>query len=250
MKLFNIFKSSKGSNALDSLLDEKNRKIWDCISKELSIEILPIDISIYAAEFNTNSQKWVIYVPNNNLNPALFTHELLHLELQINKIYIGLAIYSICKDHTILCNIFDMSNSFLAANLLDHSLFFNKFINLGYKEEYFACDYGLDKFTKDEESSYTNYFSNPDYMKASHVANYITKIIVLKTINETNSDYTNDLLYLKVLSPELYDIVDNFISEFTILTGFDYFYIRDNYINIIGDFLIKIEKWSNCRLII
>lgn len=246
MELFNLFNKSSKHN-IERQIDDKNKHLWDEISGQYDIEVISWKRGEYAAEVQGN--RVTLFVSDINVNPALFTHELLHLKLRLNNVLFAIFIYKVCENQLALANIFNLQNALLIGNLLDHVFMYNEYIEMGYTEENFAFDYGTDKFTEDEEKMLSEGFSNR-IIKSDIAGYYITKYVALRTLKESGKDYTHAFNALSAIDSQLYQISKKMMDELMVLSLNGYKSVSEQYIQIIGDFLIGLELWTEDKVII
>lgn len=192
---------------LKSLLDEKNKELWNEVNSIYNIKLKRYKGYIYASGISQKRAK--IYIPNKNISSSLFTHELLHLKLNASNLHIGFYLFKLCENDDILSCIFNYQNSMVIGNLLEHEFTYKQFIALGYKEDEFVCDYNTDKFT-DKDKELIKNSTGIDY---DCIYFFISKYIVLKTIRESNRDYSDALMYMHSVNIDLFFIADQFYQK-------------------------------------
>lgn len=218
--------------ALQALLDEKNVDLWNFVDRNYKVSIKLYNGNIYGAK--KKDKKVVMFVPKKYLKSSLFTHELLHLKINVYA-NIGLVIFLASKDHAPLNIIFNYTNSLLMGNLIEHAIMYNEYMKLGYDEEGFVCDYLDDKFTdldkkKIKEISYTIF-------DLENLFFYISKYIVLKSVREKDRNYGHALEYMREVNSNLYDIMEKFYNNILLNFSVDLEQLGDSYVYTIGEML-------------
>lgn len=245
MGVFNCFNKQPKLN-IEKQIDDKNKHLWDEISTCYEIEVINWKRGEYAAE--VQDKKVTLFVSDTNINPALFAHELLHLKLKKENVLFAVFIYYSCENHISLMNVFNLQNAALMGNLLDHVFMFKEFMGMGYTEENFAFDYGTDKFTNDEKKMLSDGFSQ-NILTSSVIGYYITKYVALRALKETGKDYAYAHNVLKIIDSQLYQLSKTMMDRLIALSLLDYKSVSEQYIQIIGDFLIDLETWTSNKII-
>ena len=246
MGLFNLFK--KQSNpSIDRQIDDKNKHLWDEISAQYEIEVISWKRGEYAAE--VQDKKVTLFVSDTDVNPALFAHELLHIKLRSENVFFAVFIYKVCENHFVLMNIFNLQNASLMGNLLDHIFMYNEYSGMGYTEDNVAFDYGTDKFTEDEGQMLLKGFSN-SIIKSEVVGYYLTKYVALRALKETGKDYTHAFHVLNSIDSHLFQISKTMMDKLIDLSLNDYKSVSEQYMQIVGEFLVGLESWTEDKVIV
>lgn len=246
MGLFNLF-NKPSKLIIEKQIDDKNKYLWDEISSQYEVEVISWKRGEYAAE--VQDKKVTLFVSDTDVNPALFAHELLHLKLRRENILFALFIYYSCDNHIPLMDIFNLQNASLMGNLLDHVFMYDEYKSLGYTEENFAFDYGTDKFTEDEGQMLSEGFSN-GIIKSEVVGYYLTKYVALRALKETGKDYTHAFYALNSIDSQLFQISKTMIDKLIALSLKDLKSVSEQYTQIVGDFLVGLESWTEDKVIV
>ncbi len=102
----------------NGLIDNRNLELWNSLRMVHDIEIRKEKRPDYLA-FSKNS-KTIIFVPFDNVDPASFTHELLHIYLRTKKVFIGGGLTVSIKESEKLSRIFSDNLIDHIGNCLDH----------------------------------------------------------------------------------------------------------------------------------
>ncbi|MGV6947002.1 hypothetical protein [Sphingobacterium kyonggiense] len=120
-------------------IDDRNRDLWGKLFQTYTIGVND-DYSFYKLDFVSEDE--VVYVLTDSThNKNLFTHELLHLDLRFKGFNSLLAF-----PHLILPNgnLVESQESMIISsicNCVEHILFFDEYIELGFEQDQFVADY-------------------------------------------------------------------------------------------------------------
>lgn len=234
------------------LIDNKNSGLWNELLKVHEIEIRLEDCKEYGA-FSQNG-KTVIHVPQNNISPASFTHELLHVFLRVKKVFIGASLKLCIREKPILSRIFSQGLLEHIGNCLDHAKMFPMFLKIGYDKKDFLLDYSTNKLTNEELNNLkTNFVHNSSltsFYNASAIDFYIGKYFAIKTCPNDTFSYENVLNELKQIDTYLFFSLEKFIGGWT---NFDYNSedpIESSYHLFTFEFVDEMENWIKGKQII
>lgn len=132
----------------NGLIDNRNLGLWNSLIMVHDIEIRKEMRPDYLAF--SKSGKTIISVPYDNIDPASFTHELLHIYLRTKDIFIGGGLTLSIKESEILSRIFSDNLIEHIGNCLDHIKMLPEFLDLGFDENDFLSDYSVNKLTDKE----------------------------------------------------------------------------------------------------
>lgn len=114
-----------------AFITDQNHDLWDDLRSHYTIKVSD-EFSVYQLEYSSLGS--VRILTDKNYSPALFTHELLHLEIR----KLGLSTLEYFET---------LSNDFIKAacigilNCIEHVLFFDDFIDMGFNKHEFTMDY-------------------------------------------------------------------------------------------------------------
>jgi len=235
----------------EGLIDHRNIELWDLLNKEFEIEIVRKicdNYSVYSID-----KKATIFVSIDNINPSSFTHELLHIFLRYKNIFISSGLTMGVNSNKILSRF--MSNDLLThvGNCLDHMKILPFYLELGYENSEFISDFYTHKLLDSEiQNIKRNYCSTINYKKyysSSAIDSFIGKFFAAVTCSNKDFDYKEQLIKLKKIDNELYEILEQF---FIVWHDFD---INDdspvnNYQTVEYNFECNLENWARKKTII
>ena len=229
-------------NLLPSLIDGKNKELWDFCS---SNAVIDLELS-EKNEYGTFSQsgKHIIYVDQLDLDPATFAHELLHVYLDIKGVYVGGAL-SLWVDTSHLNNIFTPPLVDHVSNCLSHIKMLPLYVDMGYDIKRFITDYNVSKFSKREMNILgDNLKTSKGVYQAGGVDFYIGKYFAMKACPNKAFDYSKGYSLLKSLDSGLYNILEQTIAEWN-----DYDYnqndvLAKSYRDVVYTLVDGLKEWS------
>lgn len=130
------------------LIDHRNSVLWNSLITVHDIEIHIEKRPDYLAL--SRSGKTNIFIPFDKIDPASFTHELLHIYFRVKEVFIAGALKVSIKASEKLSRIFSDDLIEHIENCLDHIKMLPKFLKLGFGEKDFLSDYYVNKLTDEE----------------------------------------------------------------------------------------------------
>jgi|WetSurMetagenome_2_1015567.scaffolds.fasta_scaffold06539_2 hypothetical protein len=232
---------------LKGLIDSRNNDLWNTLSKAREINIQREKVSTYSAFSKGN--KTTIYVPLDNNDPGSFTHELLHIFLRTKDVYIGAGLQNSVKESKVLSIIFSDQLIEHIGNCLDHIKMYPEFLKLGYNPEEFLSDYSENKLTNDEIQNIKKHFIRPGFFKKaiynkSAIDVFIGKYFAAISCPNKTFEYSSQLTELSQIDPDLYNILDSFITSWKSFDFNDKDPITSGYQTILYDFIESLENWT------
>lgn len=232
---------------MDSLIDDRNKSLWERLKSQRNIQVIIEDREDYM--IYTKGEEVKIYVKKNDLNPASFTHELMHLDLDLKGVIVGASLKSHIRSSEISEYFEDELIEHL-GNCLSHSKMLTEFINLGYPESDFIEDFSVNKCTGEEmcqiEELLFNEVNGINFCIVEAFRAYIGKFFAMKACPNQLYDYSSSFQRLENLNPALYAVLIKLWDEWTLYDATTPDDALNSYRLIIYDFLFALEQW--CRL--
>lgn len=136
-----------------SLIDKRNIELWDRLNNKFKIEI--INNGFYKLDYNSDERSAIIHVDDRN-DINLFTHELLHLELRYFNLdtekYFNFSKY----------NNYEIQTAYNLINNIEHILFYDEFIDLGFDSKMFVEGISNKKQLTEQLNNYDLLKTNQD----------------------------------------------------------------------------------------
>lgn len=128
-----------------------------------------------------------------------------------------------------------------------------EFIRLGYNQNEFLLDYAVNKLKEEEVANIKKHFSTNILFKKVYNAKaidlFIGKYFAAKACPNNSFDYKERLNKLNKIDPELFQILEAFLTEWKIFDYNDTDPITGSYHLFLFDFIDKLEKWANEKTI-
>lgn len=234
----------------EGLIDDRNIELWCLLNNDFEIEIVKEIRDNYSVY--TIDNKATIYVPIDNINSSSFTHELLHVFLRSKQIFISTDLTMRIKENKILSRI--MSDNLLKhiGNCLDHIKILPLYLKLGYENSEFISDFHIHKLSDNEilniKRNYCSTINFKKYYSKSAIDFFIGKFFAAVACSNEDFNYREQLIKLKKIDNELFDILELFFIEWQ---NFDL--VDDNplnrYYTIEYKFECKLENWARKKTI-
>lgn len=243
----------KSNNNMDTngLIDNRNLELWNSLWNVHEIEIRKEQRPDYLA-FSKNG-KTIIFVPSDSLDAASFTHELLHIYLRTKQVFIGGSLKLSIKKSEKLSKMFSDNLIDHIGNCLDHIKMLPEFLRLGYCEKDFISDYSTNKLTPEEIAKISRHFSTSILFKrvynASAIDFFIGKYFAANSCPNKTFDYQRQLLDLKKIDPDLFQILETFLLDWKNYDYNDTDPITGSYHSLLFDFIGNLEKWTDGKTI-
>lgn len=210
-----------------NFIDDRNKELWKKLNGVFQIRVSNHH-SVFKIDFLTGSEEVFIETTRDN-SPSLFTHELLHLNLR----YKGLNLFE-CFKRTNEYSIEIFTSTI--SNCIEHVLFFNEFIEMGFNKEDFIMDYNNHPFGISRLQQQFNqlYNTNDPELRALFISFCYW---ILKSGEYIGEDRKRDLELLKVEAPQRFQEM-----EYMFLEVLDF---KFNSNNIQEDFNKLVSKYIN-----
>lgn len=230
---------------LNSLLDERNSELWNNLNNAHKITLEPS----FEPNFITNfkDDKITIYVVEDDLSPADFTHELLHIKLKSNGLDIGRDLNKKIEENEKLFYLFSTDLKDHISNCLEHIKMLPIFIDLGFKNSQFLSDFKSKKMSMGQMQEIALRYRENGIYDREAADSFIGLFFAMKADNNRMNKY--DILYKKLskLDKKLYKSLVDFWEDWL---SFDYNDKNDNYDDIIDYFIEDLNEWNENKTVI
>lgn len=233
------------------LINHRNLELWNSLLITQDIEIRKEKREDYCTF--SKGGKSIIFVPYDNLDQGLFTHELLHVYLRSKEIYIAGSLKLKTRENKKLSRIFSDDLIDHIGNCLDHIKMLPEFLNLGFSETDFISDYNINKLTNEDIFKIKKYYYISIFFRKFYNAYainfFIGKFFSAKSCPNKYYDYAGQLKKLEKIDPELFKIQEAFLEAWT---NFDYNQtdpIVNNYHSLVDDYIQHMNEWASDKII-
>ncbi|GGF28019.1 hypothetical protein [Flavobacterium limi] len=228
---------------MNQLIDSRNQNLWDDLSNKFNISIensFENNYGCYAQNDNV-----VLYVTSDNLCKDSFTHELLHVYLRSKDCYIGASLTNFIIGDYILSSILSKELIEHIGNSMDHIKMLPLYLEMGFDRKLFIADYNLYKITNEEIQQFESFYRNEQEINLSLVDPYIGRIVAIIADPNDNFDYTADLMRLKQIDSELFEIIKKMFDHWKEIKLDDRKIWDDDYRTVTFNFYEDIKKWMS-----
>jgi hypothetical protein len=234
------------------LLDERNSNLWRELNSVHEIETQFDKRKEY--RISSQNNKTTIYVPFNDINPASFTHELLHIFLRTKKVLIGGGLQLFINEKPNLSKIFPLTLIEHISNCLEHIKMLPQYLEMDFDRKDFLFDYAENKFTEKELKNLKSNFVSEDLSlpiyNASAISFFIGKYFAVKACPNIAFDYSDALNEMQKLDIDLFSILERFLNAWINFDYNDEDPVSGSYHFLMFDFLDEMGTWINGKQII
>ena len=223
-------------------LDHRNTRLWNEVSEHFNIALVPSPDETYV--LYTIHKEATLYLPSGPPCIDSFTHELLHLLLDKKEIYITSSLIIQFQD-PIFEGIIQSDLAEHIGNCLNHVKMLPLYLALGFDREKFISDYNLYKYSEADRLLIEKFFKEPGRIWGIAVNQYLGKFFAMQACPNDKFNYTTDLISLRDLDQQLYDILDTFWKaweKFDIDVNDP---VNNSYHLISFDFITDLKAWVN-----
>lgn len=177
---------------ITQLLDARNIDLWRAIHSKYQVNFQISPNSAYGCY--TQLSKVTFFIPHDNYCTSSFTHELLHIYLYLNGIYIDSNLMLHISEGKLLPEVFTRELLEHIGNCLNHIKMFPIYLQMGFPREKFLLDYHVHKCTDRKLSDIRSHYKqdNHSYSQAEEV--FIAKFFAIKTDPNDVFNYQSCLL--------------------------------------------------------
>lgn len=230
---------------LNKLIDCKNRSLQEDLTKEFSIGIEPSFEPNYLTNFKDDDI--TIYVLKDDLNPASFTHELLHIFMKRNNKNVEKHLNEKIKNNDSLNYIFSLPLRDHIGNCLEHIKMLPFYLNLGYNKKEFISDYTERKMNNRLLKNLKSQFLVNGIYNREAVDFYIGKFYAMKACPNPAFDYRKFYEGFKRLDRKLFRTLNEFWEDWQ---TYDIEDIKDDYDEILDLFIEDLTNWCSNKKVI
>lgn len=227
---------------LKPLLDERNEDLWEILIKQYNIQLESSSEPGYLTDFQ--DEVITIYIDEQDLDPAFFTHELLHIFLKSKRILIAGELQDRINQNENLSRIFSPSLQELVGNCLEHQKMIDLYRKRGYEEEKFVRDYDVKIIDKNQMEELRASYREKDQYNREAIDLFIGKFFSMKSTNNKNFNYTPFYQELYKLDSSIYQILNSFWENWL---HFEIKDTREKYQQMLDIFLGELDKWVEDR---
>jgi hypothetical protein len=195
-----------------SYLDHRNQNLWNQVNGAFSIGI------DYNSEPNYGFYKIydqvTIYVPQDPPCIASFSHELLHLFMDMKDVSVSGTLSSTFKRDTLLKLLFQPELADHLGNCADHYKMLPLYLQMGFERDRFVADYYNSKCNEDELVLIEMWYNVSDFTSKQYATEQLlSKFFSIKACPNPAFNYAEKLQRLKTLDHALFDILELFWSK-------------------------------------
>lgn len=228
-----------------SLLDDRNADLWKMLQQVYNFRIKKQSKSSYATFFEEDQV--IIEVNEADLNPASFTHELLHVFLKQKNVLIAADLQKAVEERKRLNYIFSSSLKQHMGNCLEHEKMLPLFLQRGFNNEGFIGDYYDLVINKGELEELKNCYIKNGVVNRNAADMYIGKFFAVKAANNPEHDYSKFCEELEILDGPLWNALMKFWKNWL---NYSIDESPKVYKDSVYSFMEDLDKWAGSKVII
>lgn len=231
---------------LKSLTDKVNIALWNEMDSSYSITLKESPEPNHIVNFR-NDGEIILYINEDNLTTASFTHELLHIYLRHQGVNIVAELNDKIAKSEKLNYIFSHDLRDHIGNCLEHIKMLFIFIKYGYKNSDFIDDFYEPKMTDITLYNFSSVFKESGIYDRDAIDCYIGKFFGMKACNNKAFNYTKYYKALKELDLGLYNVLLRFSNSWV---DYDVEKYDREYLIYLQNFIDELEDWTKNKMII
>lgn len=230
---------------LDDLIDERNINLWNELNERFEFILLESPETNYMSKLDVDTATICIY--KNDINPAHFTHELLHIYIKFKGFEIVSDFHKIIEDNPDIHYFFSTELKSHVTNCLEHHLMLHKYLEMGFENRYFICDFKEKKMNNNLLSALQERYKVNGLYDREAIDFFIGKFFAMKTCNNKSFNYSKYYKAFMRLDKKLFKLLTDFWSDWE---TFDLNEPDDNYDEILEYFIEDLNDWKTNKKII
>ena len=186
------------SFAKSVFVDDRNLALWNKLNSIYEIGIIDT-YAHYELKYQDGSKQVIIFT-DNKYNKGIFTHELLHLNLRsigLNSLSMYASLMNYHKTYIIQALI-------SLLNCIEHILFFDDFLDMGFTSNQFVMDYDTSSYTEANFLSVKLAKNGSD--KNLYTVYFLSTQITMYSEEYSGQDRTAFLQKLKNIDPKMFSV--------------------------------------------
>ena len=229
---------------LTILIDNKNTDLWNEISEIYKIELIASPEQNYMSKVSGNSA--TIYIDENDLSSASFTHELLHIYLKSKNVKIVEDFNKVLETSEPINSLFSSGLKEHVTSCLEHELMRPLFLEMGYENRLFMSDFNEPKMNKKMLGVLLERYKNNGVYDREAVDFYIGTFLAMKSCNNKSFNYHKYFIAFQELDKGLYTLLWDFWLDWK---TYDFKDVDDTYDKILEFFMVDLNGWISEKTI-
>ena len=198
---------------LSKYLDNRNKALWEFVCKTYLVNVSYHDEKSYGL-FRINNNA-TIFVPKTTVCIDSFTHELLHLWMDIRDVSVSRTLSSTFKTDPFFSLLFKPELGEHIGNCADHYKMLPIYLEMGFDRAKFIEDYNSTKCNKMDMSFIEGWYNHEDIISRRYAAeNYIATYFSIKACPNPQFEYKECLNRLRQIDSKHYKILEEFWLAF------------------------------------
>lgn len=226
------------SEILKYCISKKNQELWKRLDSECDILVLSGDEPNFRLSYGDFG--YTIYVDEDNLLDASFTHELLHIDIKERGILFSKYLTDSIGDDSDLNYLFSKDLEDHITNCLEHSKLVDEFVEMGYNRNLYLTNYNSKHLSKNHLINIKETYKKEGYYEREFVDAFIGHLFAgLFDVNPKHN-YKSEYRILKSIDKVLFELIVAFKNDWD---TYDFNNPEDDYEEIIDLFIDDLKGW-------
>lgn len=224
---------------LKKLIDQRNQDAWDTVIQEYAMEVVFHENPEHGVFYENKMA--TIFIPRDTHSPDCFTHELLHLYLDVKKFRLSSFVVLLFKENKVISEVLPAELFHHISNVIDHTTMLPIYLSMGFERKLFLYDYDDYKCAEDRLIIVELGFQKNSLLWRTALDIFIGKYFAMKSCPNLSFDYSVDLSRLQNACPSLYALLEKFWSS--VLSCNINSTEFDEYLEMAGSFKDDLYEW-------
>ncbi|MBN8878043.1 MAG: hypothetical protein J0I32_10890 [Sphingobacteriales bacterium] len=224
---------------MSKLIDNRNQEVWNVVKSRYDVNVVFHGSREHHVFYQNDMAR--ISIPAGDYSADSFTHELLHLYLEVKEFRLSGFVLLFLKENKRISSILTIGLLHHISNVIDHAKMLPLYLQMGFKRELFLMDYCERKCEEYHLTIIEAGFQKDSLLRVTAIDLYIGKFFAIKSCPNPSFDYTPFLSRMREAEPSLYEILDKFWKAVVTLnietTELHY------HLELAGDFKDELEQW-------
>ncbi|KFF05833.1 hypothetical protein [Flavobacterium reichenbachii] len=226
---------------MKELVDSRNQNLWNEINQNYTVEFEESINNEYGVYSINNSVTFVI--DKNHLCIDSFTHEILHIYMNMKDLYFTSSLKLTLLQSKILSENISVELIEHIGNCLDHIKMLPIYLELGFDRNKFIADYDYYKCNSEEIREFNKSYRTGKKINLKAVDPFIGRLVAILCDPNEDFNYSSDLNKLKKIDPLLFKIIERLIDHTKEIKVINRNIYEDNHRTVIANFYKNLTYW-------
>lgn len=231
---------------MNELLDHRNLKLWERISKTYKINFENSENDEYSCY--TKDDSITFYIGKGELSKDSFTHEMLHIYFKVNNCFIGGGLTNILLYNNRLGKILNSELIEHIGNCFEHIKMFPIYLEMGFEKAKFLKDYSQHKCQKEIIYYLNNNYYSQNEVNLNIVHLFIGTLVAILADPNDDFNYDEELKVFQKLDETLFLTIQSAVNTWGEIEIENTDVTKTNYHDLIFNLEYDLEKWYDTKI--